>query len=483
MKKISVILFAVSAIAVFALLLFFRLNKTETDTAVIAKTITPVGQIKKNNSETEAEPAVAPAPRTAEIMLKSGETFMSDCDVDLNVDGFDDKVAAVWLEADNVVSIIPAILNPIQKTYTRGSEIKTEITQSTGIGLYSLDLELGEKPAIVCSGTARDNVQILTIFLIDETKDGTISLRQVAVFRADVQIRISKNERAQSSGLGLYTVSCFESDSSTPNTLTQIEKVYTWSEQDSAFKKTTEHVIPGEKIESQMLRKIGNGNVALFREFLQGLWIQQNENANTAESKLLYFNSAENEITFTNGELQEIYVISNVSQRRYGIYFTTYNKSLNTIILRIDIEIKSLTEITVRVAESVTRLKIGAGSLWDGIYTKKDNTIRSESDVSPLASVEKLLKTQQVSWKNDRYNLQIENDTYTFKTPDGTLSGTFTLVPIHDKVILQLRSAIGTFFYEVTPMDAALVLLPVELKMNKIKNTGAEKIVLMKIIR
>lgn len=478
MKKIFVLILVLLSVAIFGLLIFFRLNKKEHDVVSISKIITPTAKIKKIDAEGVEENSAT--SQTTPIPLEAGETFIVDCDTDLNVDGADDKVLAVWLNADNSVYLIPAISNPIQKKYARNAGVKTEITQPNSVAIYTLDLELGEKPAVVCSGTTRDNIQILAIFLLDENGDGSVTLRQVAVFHADIQIRIEKNERARSTGLGLYSVLCFEFDSSNPNTLTQIEKIYTWSERDGAFQKTAEVSIPGEKVESQMLRRIGGGDVQLFREFLQGLWVQQNENTNTATEKLLYFNSTANEITFTNGDLQEIYVISNVNQRRYGIYFTTYNKSLNTIILRIDIEIKSLTEISVRVVESVTRLKIGAESLWDGVYAKKDNTIRVESESSQLTRVELILRTENVSWKNDSYDLHFEKNAFTFKTPSGILSGDYTLLTIQNKTILQLRSRSGTYFYEVTPANTALILTQVEVKLTTVKNTGTEKIVLVK---
>ncbi|MEL3908510.1 MAG: pallilysin-related adhesin [Treponemataceae bacterium] len=479
MKKIFTGVFVLVLVCIFGVLLFFRLKKTEeVDTTTISKIISPVASVEKESSDTSDENTQA--VRSSLVPLESTENFFTECDADLNLDGFDDKVVAVRKASDNAIYLIPAISNPIKKTYERQEKTRIEIMQASNLALYALDLGLDEKPAIVCSCTTQDNIQILIIFLLEETKDAKLSLKQTSVFHADIQVRINKNPKAQVVGLGQYSVLCFESDVNAPNTLSQVEKTYTWSEKDKTFQKTNETIIPGEKIEDQILRKIGNGNVKLFREFLQGLWVHQSKNTNSSNAKLLYFNDVANEITFTDRELQEVYVISNVSQRRYGIYFTTYNKSLNTIILRIDIEIKSLNEINVRVVESVTRLKIGAESLWDGVYTKKDNTIRATAENPKLREIENILQTENVVWKNADHSLKIMQNKFVFKTSDAEHLGEFTLMNIKDKIILQLRSNNKNIFYEITTANNSVILNEVEIKLSSVKNLGNEKIILVK---
>lgn len=477
MKKIFTGIVILVLASIFGILLFFRLKKKEeVDTATISKVITPQASVTKENTDTIGESVNS--SQSSLVSLENDEHFLTECDTDLNLDGFDDKIVAVRKANDNAIHLIPAISNPIKKAYLRHEETRIEITQATNLTLYALDLGLDEKPAIVCSGATQDNIQILIIFLLEENKDSKLSLKQISAFHADIQIRINKNSRVQTVGLAQYHVSCFESDVNAPNTLSQVEKTYTWSEKDKTFQKTGEIIIPGEKIEDQMLRKIGNGNVRLFREFLQGLWVHQNTNSTNA--KLLYFNDATNEITFTDRELQEIYVISSVNQRRYGIYFTTYNKSLNTIILRIDIEIKSLNEINVRVVESVTRLKIGAESLWDGVYTKKDNTIRATAENPKLREIENILQTENVVWKNASHSLQTAQNKFTFKTPDADYAGEFTLMNINNKIILQLRSNNKNTFYEITTGNNSLIMSEVQIKLSTVKSLGNEKIILVK---
>ncbi|MBQ7612238.1 MAG: pallilysin-related adhesin [Spirochaetaceae bacterium] len=478
MKKIFYGILIFIIILVFAYLIYFRLNNKIVDKSFVSQIIIPVAKTEQQDNKDATVTSYTPETQISTVVnLDLGDVFISEIDTDLDIDGFEDKVVVFRRNSDNGIYLIPAFHNPILKEYVLGEPTKLEITQVNTISLYALELGLDTKPAIVCSGTTVDNIQVLSIFLVEPSSTSKQSLVQIAVFHADVQIRINKNDRAQTIGLGLYTISCFETDIGQPNSLSQIEKTYTWSETERLFKKDSERIIPGERVENQMLQRIGSGDIALFREFLQGLW-DHAANMSTSEEKLMYFDNTENEIIFTDGELQEVYVISNVSQRRYGLYFTTYNKSLTNIILRVDIEIKSLNEVSIHVVESVTRLKIGAESLWDGVYRKKDDSITRETKLQNTNETEKAIKQPHIIWKNETYELTLLDDTFRFFTPFGLKTGIYTLVTIQNKTILQLKDNTGKTFYEISLKNGTIVLSEVKIKINTVQNTGAQEIVL-----
>lgn len=480
MKKIFYIIVALVLIAIFLGLVFFRLKDSKVEKPIVSKLIVPVSKNKKNTSETD-EQSKNELNYLETISLESNEVIVTKLDIDLNLDGFDDKVLVVLRVDENVIYLIPSLNDPITKTYNRGDAVRLEGVQKANLSVSALDLGLDKRPALICSGVSSANSQVAIMFLTEGAETSFdkkfFSLKQVAFFTADLQIRINKNEKAKISGLDLYRVSCFDVDQANPNTLTQIEKIYAWSEIENSFQKVDEKIIPGEKIENEMLRRIGSGNVKLFREFLQGLWTQTSTEGLETE-KLFYFNDSDNEITFTDGSLQEIYVISSFTQRRYGIYFTTYNKSLTNIILRVDIEIKNMSEIKINVTERVTRLKIGAESFWDGTYKKKDNTIQNEilTNIETVGS--EFLLSENVIWKNDNYELSVNANNFAFKTPQEILTGNFTIFKTAGKNVLQLRNGKTQRFYEITKLKNTITLEEVEVRIDSLKSLGKEKIVL-----
>lgn len=480
MKKIVYIIVLAGAAVLITVLAVARLNREEADEPAVSTVINPVAKERRSSDADESEASERTVVVASSIQLAAGDSFITELDVDANGDGFDDKVVAVRRSSENACYLILALQNPIQKEYNQVDAVRVDINQTQTLSLYPLDLGMDEVPAIVCSGTGSDNIQILTIFLPETDKKNKTTLTPVAAFHADVQIRLAKKDRAETTGLSLYTVSCFESDPANPNSLTQIEKVYEWSVSENAMQKVAEKIIPGEKVESQILQKIGGGNIGLFREFLQGLWMHIDDTGQAC-NKRLYFNDDQNEIIFTDGELQEIYVISSVSQRRFGLYFTTYNKSLTNIILLVDIQIRSLTEIAVHVTERVTSLKIGAESLWDGNYKKKDDSIRMESSNYEPSEIERLLKDDKTVWANDNYRFSVSGDTFTFVTPLGTRSGNFTFLHLDHKTILQLRYNNLNSFFDITKKQDALLFTEVSVKLDGIHSTDNEPILLHKI--
>lgn len=477
MKKVFYILAGIVVLIIMGALIFYKIKHNTVEKPLVSKVIVPVAKSKKDRTE-KNENDMEERQSQKNALLSENEMLLASLEIDLNLDGFDDRILAIFRMNENSIYLVPMIQDPLIKNYKQAEAVKVDAIQKTGFTLSSLDLGLDEKSAIVCSGVSQDNSQLLTIFLPDEREDGKnkiFTLKQIAFFRADFQISIHKNALKKSSGLASYTVSCFDADPSLANTLSQIEKIHRWSEKSASFEKQEEKLIPGEKIESNLLRKIGTGDIKLFREFLQGLWMQEND---ATSKKLFYFNDSTNEITFSDGELQEIYVISSFRQRAYSLHFTTYNKSLTNIILQVNLQIKSVNELRINVTEQVTRLKIGAESLWNGIYKKKDENTTTGFTVKNVSQAEKLLKQKSVVWKNDSFELKLAENNFVLKKDNSISQGSFTVFKFDDNIILQLKSDNNRTFYQVRNYKNDLVLLEVRLKLDKVEALDNTKIIL-----
>ncbi|PIE98230.1 MAG: hypothetical protein CR988_03810 [Treponema sp.] len=489
MKKLFYIFLSITAILIFAWLILSKLNKPETvKKSQLAKTIIPIAEPNtKTTPDTDSKDKVIPTGITEkpEIELASDESLITLHKTDIDADGADDQLIAVKKISEPHVYIIPAMQNLVFQEYKRNDILKTEITQPNTVSLYTLELGLDTMPAVVCSGMTSNNKQMLTIFLPTKDKNENLKFIQIADLRADIQIRIQANKNSQESGLNMYEIHSFDSDPKSSASLNQIEKIYSWNNENERYEKSRENLIPGEKIEDQILRKLGSGNTKLFKEFINGLWIQPE--SNSGKNRSLYFDNKNNEIIFFLDNIQETYEIETAKQRRYGLYMRTHNKSISNIILNIDIEIKSVDEIKVHVVENVARLKILTSSSWNGIYRKKDDSIKNQLSTPKkhqTTITEKLLNRPDTIWKNDEYELTVNNKKFIFKTPYGIQTGFLTTTYIKNQIILQMRYGttekkyILQQKYDNVKQKNTLLLSEIKLTLEKIEKLDTPPIIL-----
>ncbi|UTC78778.1 pallilysin-related adhesin [Treponema sp. OMZ 799] len=483
------IMYLTSAFIVLVLLSFliylkFIRSNTKTEEKIVTQTIIPIAssQIDKADKKTEND-----SPNTeAKIFLEllNDEAFVDAISDDLNEDGVEDQIIAVKKLLDPFLYLIISIQNPITQKWDRVEEIRTTITQPKSLTFYIMNLTEDPK-SLIYSGMTSDNRQVLSIHTIKKENNGSVKLDQIADLHADMQIQIKEIETQEetASSLSSYRVYTYNSDPSAPNTLNQIETEYTWNVKTKKYEEGFQRTIPGEKIEIQLLRKLQSGNMESFIDFLSGLWFQEEGNRETGRS--VYFDKNDSHIIFNLDNVEEIYEIKTTLPRRYGLFFTTNNKSIPNIVRRVEIEIKGLDEIQVRVIEDVLRIKFGTASLWNGNYKKNTNLLLSNTNQKEnnAEKAKKILSKSSNQWKSiNNTILDLLGNSYTLQQSEDIEKGYFNILEINERVIIQMKSEKDTnkfYLLELSEKNNVqrMVWTKIKLSINDVIPTGDEPII------
>ena len=398
-----------------------------------AQTIIPVApqsQQQENSSDEHM-----PESSQSVITLLSDEILVDDIPVDVNGDNKEDKIIAAKKLSDQFIYLLIFLQDNETQAFTRTAEIKTEATHAKTLSVDTLTVREYRYPIIAYSGMNADNMQVFGMYALEIDNEKITNINSLAGIQADGQI-ILKNE--QDDSISDYTISAYYSDNDAPNTLNQIEKQYTWNDKKGIFEQTKEIKIPGNRIESQFLKKFQTGDSNSFQEFLEGLWYQPS--ARKDQNRSIFFNRSENEIIFSVNNIQELFTIDSVTPRRFGIYFSTKNASISSIHRRIDIELLGIDEVRIRVIDDIARLKIGVASNWDGTYRKINNTVRESQRNTALDNIKKLLTADGKTWNStEGYSLSFSDNSYRLLQDTVRNSGWYTILQIQDNTVLQLK--------------------------------------------
>ena len=433
MKKLFYIFCIVAVFVIIGILMYQRIIRERHQVIPqSAQTIIPVAS--QSQQQTSSSEYVQENTQSV-ITLLSDEILIDDVPVDINGDNKEDKIVAAKKLSDQFIYLLIFLQDNTAQTFTRTAELKTEATHAKTFSVYTLTVQEYQYPIIVYNGMNADNMQVFGMYAAETDEDTITQINSLAGIQADSQI-IVKNDRDDS--ISDYTISAYYSDSDAPNTLNQIEKQYTWNAVKKIFEQTREVKIPGKRIESQFLKKFQAGDSNAFQEFLEGLWYQPA--AKQGQNRSIFFNRAENEIIFSVNNMQELFTIDSVIPRRFGIYFSTKNASISSIHRRIDIELLGIDEVHIRVIDDIARLKIGVASNWDGTYRKINNTVREAQNDTAYDDTRQLLTADGKTWINaEGDSLYFGDNSYCLSQDTAQSSGWYTILPIKDTAVLQLK--------------------------------------------
>ncbi|MGI5079118.1 pallilysin-related adhesin [Treponema denticola] len=483
------IMYAISALIILIVLSFliylkFIRSNTKGEEKIVTQTIIPIVSSQIDNENKKTENYSANTETRIFLELSNDETFVDAISDDLNEDGVEDQIIAVKKLLDPFLYLIISIQNPITQKWERVEEIRTTITQPKSLTFYIMNLTQDPK-SLIYSGMTSDNRQALSIHTIKKDKGGNVELAQIADLHADMQIQIKEIETQDEVPVSLssYRIYTYDSDPAAPNTLNQIETEYTWNVKTKKYEEGLKKTIPGEKIEIQLLRKLQSGNMESFIDFLSGLWFQEEGNKETGRS--VYFDKNDSHIIFNLDNVEEIYEIKTTLPRRYGLFFTTNNKSIPNIIRRVEIEIKGLDEIQVRVIEDVLRIKFGTASLWNGKYKKNTNLLLNSANEkeSNAEKAKRILSKSSNRWKSaNNVFLDLLGNSYTLQQSEDIEKGYFNILEINEKIIMQMKSEKNTtkfYLLEISEKKnmQRMVLTKIKLSINDAIPTGDEPIV------
>ena len=444
-RHIFSILLLVAAILVAIFLLSFFVTKfSNSEEQTGPKIIIPVANSKSDIENLSEEQALlySEIPPDTKLNLSPEESMIANFSIDFDDDGTEDLVLAIKTKQEQAISIVPMHRSPITGDYERQEAFKTAITQSKTLSLYAMDLIGEHKTSLICAGMDQANDQVMLVLFPRTTSSGVI-LSVIGDFRADSDIKIAESERSEAYNLLQTTGISFpiivqSSDPEAPQTLDQIQKIYTWNRVSGNYELSKETKIPGKKIEDQYLSQLKNLKGTEFENFLDGLWYKTSTEGNS-EPKYLLISQQDREIIFFDAN-QEVYSWSSSTPIRYGLYIIANNKSITTLKRHIDIKLSGIDEITVRISEDV-KLKIMVESVWNGTYKKIPSNSSEALKISGKKKDTSSIITVEKPWKGtDGSELVIKANSYIKTIGKNTETGSVMHSTIRGNPIIQIRT-------------------------------------------
>ena len=371
------------------------------------------------------------------IQLNSDETYIYSFSSDLNEDGLLDEIIAIKKTLQPSIYLILAIQNPDEASYKKALEIKTPVLLPKSLDIYTIQLQ-HSLPVIVCTGMGLNNEQTMSLYLVKQADNESIGYDTIASLSADIQLQIQDHRTTTIGSLDDYSLHAYSFE--TNATLNQIHSEYKWIATANKFIKINEEKIQGSKIENPILQELKTGSLEAYKNYLAAVWYMPTTVGENV--RYLYYDKNSNRFIFYIGNIEEIYVIENMFSRRFGFSIITSNSSISSIKRRIEIDIKNVDEIQVKVIENIARLKITTQSNWDGFYRKKKNVFtlpQVEESVSYL-ELKAIFSNSTITWVNEDGFLRTNGSSYILKLNGKEERGFFNLIVVDDKNIIQTKS-------------------------------------------
>ncbi|MGP1437954.1 MAG: pallilysin-related adhesin [Treponema sp.] len=432
-KQILFLIGIILSVSLIIVLLLFKFNSNQSKPVEIHEQETSSNQlIDKNNSKDNTD-------EKSLIKLSSDETYISSFTTDLNEDGLLDEIVAVKKMLQPSIYIILALQNPDEKTYKKVLEIKTTVLVPSSLDVYSIQL-LHSLPLIVCSGLGLNNEQSMSLYLVKQSNNENIICDNIASLNASIQVQIQDHRTSTIGSLDDYSFHAYDFETKDNTTLNQIHSEYKWIATANKFIKINEEKIQGNKIENPILKELRTGSLEAYKNYLGGVWYMPTTIGDNL--RYLYYDKYNNRFIFHIGNIEEIYVIQNMFARRFGFSIIANNSSISSIKRRIEIDVKNIDEIQLKVIENIASLKITTSSNWDGLYRKKKNifTQAQVEESLPYLEMKSIFSNSSITWINAEGFLRTSGSSYILKYDGKEEKGLFNLMMFNNKNIMQTKS-------------------------------------------
>ena len=428
-KRILFLISIIISVSLIIILLLFKLKTEEKP-----KEKTDKEEVNINRSIDTLEEGME---EKSLIQLGSDETYISSFSSDLNEDGLLDEVIAVKKTLQPSIYLILAVQKPDEESYKKVLEIKTQVLLPNSLDIYTIQLQ-HSLPVIVCTGIGLNNDQTMSLYLVKQTNNGSISYDTIASLNADIQLQLQDHRTTTIGSLDDYSLHAYNFE--TNATLNQIHSEYKWIATANRFIKINEEKIEGNKIENPILKELRTGSLEAYKNYLTGVWYMPTTIGDSL--RYLYYDKRSDNFIFHIGNIEEIYVIQNMFARRFGFSIIADNSSISSIKRRIEIDIKNVDEVQVKVIENIARLKITTSSNWDGLYRKKKNVFTMPTVEEPTSYLElkAIFSNSTITWINENGFLRTNDSTYILKYNEKEEKGLFNLITFDDKNIMQTKS-------------------------------------------
>jgi len=328
------------------------------------------------------------------------------------------------------------------REYRRMWNSSTAATRAETTTLFSQDLIGDRSHCIIVTGMNANNEHTMTIFRPALNQDIHEPYKKIAELQIAGSIIVQEVNRSLAYQQGMtrgqsYNIAAYGQDSSSANIMDQIETIYSFNPSREQYEQINVSRIPGTQIEQRRLRELLSGTPGVFENFINDLWYYVSPYGTIDTKQYLYFDPAGKEIIFFGDESQQVFRWQSANYTRYGLFIRSQNISISTLLRFIDIELRSLDRIELRVIEDV-RLKIAVSTPWDGSYRRAGNANIRET-VSQIRPT--LDSAFDSSWGRIQFNTAGE---YTINSSGNTRKGRYVFYRVDDNDLLELRPEGGS---------------------------------------
>lgn len=374
------------------------------------------------------------------ITLRNDETLIGVVSQDFDGDDYVDQINAVKTVSSPYISLVAGIYNPVTNTYDRKAVIATQVVQSSSFSFTGMDLTGDHRTALVYQGYKENGDAVLQAFFLSKKK-GNFELVRIADFSGDGSIfiqqvdRYDAYDRSRANGAS-YPIWVYTSDSSNMNAMDQLQICYDWNADAGQYVQIKQVRVAGVKIAQKELERIQDGTVETFASFLNGLWFRKNQD----NSYYVFFDWEAKEIIFYRQD-EEVYNWTRSNLRRNGIYLFTVNQEIENLQRRIDISLRNVDEINIRIQDDV-RMPITENNLWDGSYKKlAPGTLPDEEDALRNTNFISVLE-KEGEWKMaDDTVVTFAQGGYSVAGDIINDEGLYTRVTVRNQDYVQFRSS------------------------------------------
>ncbi|MCL2231124.1 MAG: pallilysin-related adhesin [Treponema sp.] len=328
------------------------------------------------------------------------------------------------------------------REYKRMWNLPAAASRAETATLFSQDLIGDRNNCIIVTGMNANNEHTMTIFRPATNQSIQEPYKKIAELQIAGSIIVQEVTRSSAYQQGMtrgqsFNIAAYGQDSSSANIMDQIETIYSFNPSREQYEQINVSRIPGTQIEQRRLRELLSGTPGVFENFINDLWYYVSPMGTVDTSQYLYFDPAGKEIIFFGDESQQVFRWQSANYTRYGLFIRSQNISISTLLRFIDIELRSLDRIELRVIEDV-RLKIAVSTPWDGSYRRAGSVNIGEtvSQIRPAFN-----SVFDSSWGRIQFNTAGE---YTISSGGNTRRGRYVFYKVDGNELLELRPEGGS---------------------------------------
>jgi len=360
-----------------------------------------------------------PVPRLA---LADSERLLDIIDTNLDLDAPDEQILVATAGEGQPIRILVADYDEIRQGWRRATDYATQATNPKAFRVETEDIIGDYDPEIVAQGLTSDSQTTLDVLRRIPAPSGTgIAFGPIVRVSADRTITIDRHRRPQSYQFGQkfdesFPIIVERRDPQSENPLDTLRETWHWRTQERRYAKTLEERVPSGQLAQKQLAQLFSASASQndYERFLAGPWYRKND----IKTMLMI---AERAMSFSDGEVQEIYKVDFFTRWGNTVRLDAHNASLQQIKKWITLAIVSPNTLRIDMRNTPW---IAEEDPWSGEYLRLTPDLqqsvlaaRQRSAPSPPGRLIGIFRS------SDGAEVAFDAPTFTWITADGKSAG------------------------------------------------------------